>query len=180
MIPRAELHVPETFNYCVFVNNFRWTPFEFNSWMQILRRTNGTSLVLKLFGPEMQANVQEWMSWNYPDLSPDRLQWLPGTGNDHIAWKASACNVALDVHHYNGHSNNADALWAGLPLVPYPAQDFAGRAGAAFCEAQGLGELIAATAEEYVDIAVRLASDPAFYRRIRDQSERARLEVPAS
>jgi predicted O-linked N-acetylglucosamine transferase (SPINDLY family) len=58
--------------------------------------------------------------------------FMVGSGSDHIGRKAGACNVALDVHHYNGHSNSVDALWAGLPTVTFPGEDWAARATSSF------------------------------------------------
>ena len=117
--PRREIAIPdEPFTYCCFINNFRynlslnprWTPYDFHTWMEILRRTNNTALsmryqlsltclVLKYFNfnSEHKDYVIDWMATHYSDINPGRLLWLPGTGAKHISWKAGACNVALDV-----------------------------------------------------------------------------------
>ncbi len=102
--------------------------------------------MLKFFKEEQTNNVKDWMRRNYPELifeggPNDNVFWFPSAGNNHIAIKAGACNVAFDVHKYNGHSNNADALWAGVPLVSWPGEDFAARAGAAFLNSIGAPEL---------------------------------------
>lgn len=47
--------------------------------------------------------------------------FYPWTDN-HPSHRAM-CDVALDVHQYNGHSTSADMLWGGVPILTYPGQD---------------------------------------------------------
>jgi predicted O-linked N-acetylglucosamine transferase (SPINDLY family) len=78
---------------------------------------------------------------------------------EHLA-RHRAADLFLDSFPYNAHTTASDALWAGLPLVTRLGDTFAGRVAASMLRAVGLPELIAATAEEYEDLAIRLAHDP--------------------
>jgi len=68
-------------------------------------------------------------------------------------------DIALDPHPYNGGTTTLESLWMGLPVVT-----LAGTAGFPRCAAShlhnvGLDDLIAGSWDEYIDIALRLASD---------------------
>lgn len=68
-------------------------------------------------------------------------------------------DIALDTFPYNGATTTCEALWMGAPVVALAGEMHAGRVGASLLSAVGLGELIALSEEEYVRIAVELATD---------------------
>ncbi|KAJ9450412.1 putative UDP-N-acetylglucosamine--peptide N-acetylglucosaminyltransferase SPINDLY [Diplonema papillatum] len=76
-------------------------------------------------------------------------------------------DVALDVWPYAGTTTSCEALWMGVPMVTLKGKSHAWNVGASLLTSVGCPELIAATEEQYVDIAVALATDPArleYYR----------------
>ena len=69
-------------------------------------------------------------------------------------------DVILDTLHYTGGANTAyDAVAAGTPYVTLPTGFHRGRFGAAVYQQMGLSDLIASSPEDYVEKAVRLATD---------------------
>jgi predicted O-linked N-acetylglucosamine transferase (SPINDLY family) len=68
-------------------------------------------------------------------------------------------DIALDVFPYNGHTTTLDALWMGVPVVSLIGDTHVQRAGLSVLTNIGLPELVARTAEEYVEKAVGLAED---------------------
>jgi tetratricopeptide (TPR) repeat protein len=68
-------------------------------------------------------------------------------------------DIALDTHPYAGVTTTCDATWMGVPTVTLAGNMHVSRSGVSLLSAVGLPELIAQSAEEYVEIAVRLASD---------------------
>jgi predicted O-linked N-acetylglucosamine transferase (SPINDLY family) len=68
-------------------------------------------------------------------------------------------DLSLDPFPYNGHTTSFDAFWMGIPTVTLIGKTVVGRAGWSQLCNLGLQELAAATPEEYVEIAVRLARD---------------------
>ena len=68
-------------------------------------------------------------------------------------------DIALDTYPYNGVTTTCDALWMGVPTVTLAGDTHVSRAGVSLLSAVGLPELIARTQEEYVEIAVTLATD---------------------
>jgi predicted O-linked N-acetylglucosamine transferase (SPINDLY family) len=102
-----------------------------------------------------------------PDVAA-RIQFVPRLSAAQYRGMSAAADVVLDTLHYSGGANSTyDTLAAGTPLVTLPGPFHRGRYTAAVCRLLGLGECIAATPEDYVRIAVRLASEPDFRAPIR-------------
>jgi predicted O-linked N-acetylglucosamine transferase (SPINDLY family) len=87
----------------------------------------------------------------------------------------SQADVVLDTFHYGGGANTTyDAIAAGIPVVTWPGAFHRGRFAAAAYQCMGYTECVAATPAEYVELAVRLACDPASRRSARQAIESAR------
>lgn len=68
-------------------------------------------------------------------------------------------DISLDPFPYNGGATTCESLWMGVPVVTLAGSGGFARSGASIAGAVGLHELIANTAVEYIDIALRLARD---------------------
>ena len=68
-------------------------------------------------------------------------------------------DISLDTFPFNGHTTTCDALWMGVPVVTLAGNTAVGRAGLSVLSNIGLPELVADSEEEYVRIAIKLATD---------------------
>ncbi|MBP0650396.1 hypothetical protein J8J40_25445, partial [Mycobacterium tuberculosis] len=84
----------------------------------------------------------------------------------------------LDTFYYNAHTTGLDALWAGLPIVTKTGPTFAGRVGTSLLRTLGLDELVTTTAEDYENLAVALAKDPARLAALKSRIAAARATSP--
>jgi protein O-GlcNAc transferase len=169
---------PDKVILCNCVNSYRWNPHVFDVWMQILRRSSNTVFVLRPLHERARGNIMKWLDEHYADLpysgSNARIVWLHATNDQsHIRFK-SACDLHLDVHNYNGHTTSVDMLWAGVPLLTYPADDFASRAAMSFLSSLGLAELVVASWDEYIHKALQLAANRTELARLRSIVEASR------
>ena len=75
-------------------------------------------------------------------------------------------DAVLHPFPFDGSKTSVDVLAQGKPLVSLPTEYLRGRMGSAFLRTLNLPELVAHNTSEYVKIAVRLASDALFYRKV--------------
>jgi predicted O-linked N-acetylglucosamine transferase (SPINDLY family) len=78
----------------------------------------------------------------------------------HLA-RQGAADLFLDTLPYNAHTTASEALWMGLPVLTCKGDSFAGRVGASLLQAVDLSELIADSLEDYENLALALAREPA-------------------
>jgi predicted O-linked N-acetylglucosamine transferase (SPINDLY family) len=77
-------------------------------------------------------------------------------------------DLILDTFPFNGLTVSMNALWMGVPCVTLQGNTSASRAGGLLQSRVDLGCLVASTAEEYVNIAVRHAREPGFLATTRE------------
>lgn len=78
-----------------------------------------------------------------------------------------AADVVLDSFHFGAGTTAFLALGTGCPIVTLPSEFQRGRSTLAACLKIGITECVASDAQDYVRIAVRLASDKPYQRDLR-------------
>ena len=156
---REELGLPrDGFVFCCFNNSCKINPDTFDVWMRVLTKVEGSVLWLLQDNATASHNLRREAERRH--VAADRLVFgerLPAAA--HLA-RHRAADLFLDSFPYNAHTTASDALWAGLPLLTWRGNTFAGRVAASLLESVGLPELIAATPAEYEELAIQLATDP--------------------
>ncbi len=125
-------------------------------WAQILRGAPASRLLV--LGP--QEAVSELRN-QFQEQQIERSRIIGySRGSEKSYWETlQRIDIALDPLAYNGTSTTCDLLWMGVPVISMAGAMHASRVGASLLSACGLSELIAHTPEDYVRIAVRLATD---------------------
>jgi len=166
---RASYGLPDdTFVFCCFNGFYKINPQTFDAWMRILKAVDGSVLWLR-GGPERtEANLTREAEARGVD--PTRLVFAPREPYPSYLARYPLADLALDTWPYNAGTTASDALWMGLPLVTLSQRSMTSRMAGSFLTALGLPELIATSADDYVDRVSALASDR---RRLADV--RARL-----
>jgi predicted O-linked N-acetylglucosamine transferase (SPINDLY family) len=156
---REQLGLPsQGFVFCCFNNSFKLTPQVFDRWMRILQRVEHSVLWLSQGNASAAANLHKEAKRRGMDSSRIIFAERIASPEEHLA-RLRVADLFLDTHPYNAHATAIDALWAGLPLLTYVGQSFAGRVGASLLNTLGIPELIVQTPEEYEEMAVQLAGD---------------------
>ena len=131
------------------------------AWSRLLENLPGSRLVLKTRGyHDASAHAGLLAQFAQHGVAAERLTIL-GREDDGAAHlkRYHGIDIALDTFPYAGTTTTCDALWMGVPVVTLAGQTHASRVGASLLNAVGLGELVATTLDEYVDVANRLARD---------------------
>ena len=127
-------------------------------WAEIVKRVPNSRLLLKgkLFDNPGGRGQWERRLQSF-GLRPDQYGLMGYTAGylEHYA----LIDIALDTFPYNGTITTCDTLWMGVPVVTLAGDRHVARVGASILAHIGLGNLVAATEEEYVGIAAALASD---------------------
>ena len=89
----------------------------------------------------------------------DRLLVLPQCSHEDYLRINALCDAMLDTVRWSGGNTALDALAAGLPIVTLPGSFMRGRQSAGMLALEGVDELVARDADDYVRIAARLAAD---------------------
>jgi protein O-GlcNAc transferase len=146
--------------YCCFNNSAKISPATFDLWMQILREVPGGVLWLFADHPILQGNLRKEAQARGIDSA--RLVFAPRTDYPQHLARLQLADVFLDTLPFNAGTTASDALWAGVPVITRSGEAFAARMAGSLLHAIGMPELIAASPEEYVALAVRLGKEPEF------------------
>jgi protein O-GlcNAc transferase len=174
---RTEFGLPENgFVFCNFNLPYKIDKEIFDKWMKILRSVPDSVLWLldgnQFYKKNLVAEAEK------RGIQGKRLiftQLLPI--DKHLA-RHQLADLLLDTATVNGHTTTSDALWAGVPVVTIKGNHFMSRVSASLLNAIDLPELITSTGDEYVYLAIRIASNRKEFKAIRDKLVRNRRIKP--
>jgi predicted O-linked N-acetylglucosamine transferase (SPINDLY family) len=129
-------------------------------WARVLDATPGSRLFLRFAALSHPANRRyaARMFARY-GVTGDRLVLQPGTDREGILHSYAEVDISLDSSPFCGGSSIAESLWQGVPVVTLRGERFASAYGSSILLASGLGDLVASTPDEYVEIASQLAGN---------------------
>src|SRR5690606_9725445 len=91
-----------------------------------------------------------------------RVHFLPPVGHHEFLERMAACDAILDPFHFGGGNTSYEALAMAAPVVTLPAAFLRGRFTFGCYRELGLDACIAHDEAHYVELAVRLATEPDF------------------
>lgn len=165
---RAALGLPEKgFVFCCLNASQKIDPDTFSLWMDLLRETPGS--VLWLLGNHSASvmNLKREAEWR--GIDPRRLLFAPKVDTAAHLARMAAADLFLDTRYYNAHTTAAEALWAGLPVLTCPGEQYASRVGKSLVLSCGLPELVAQDWKAYRELALRAANDREWLQGLRSR-----------
>jgi predicted O-linked N-acetylglucosamine transferase (SPINDLY family) len=88
-----------------------------------------------------------------------QVKFLPRLSAENFRRVLACADVVVDTLRWSGGNTSLDALAAGTPIVTLPGRFMRGRQTAAMLAMAGVPELVAASVDDYVRIAVEVARD---------------------
>ena len=174
---RADFNLPnDAFVFCCFNNNYKISPREFDIWMRLLSRKEGSVLWLLKSNKWAEANLRKEAQSRCVD--PNRLIFADHLPHDEHLARHKHADLFIDTFNYNAHTTASDALWSGLPVVTKQGSQFAARVAASLLNAVGLSEMITNTEREYEDLIFDLSINPEKLSAVREKLMRNRLSQP--
>jgi predicted O-linked N-acetylglucosamine transferase (SPINDLY family) len=143
-------------------------------WGRVLQAVAESRLVMIAPSGRAQRHVTELLGGF--GVGAHRLEFLPKTGQQEYLEYYRRIDIMLDTVPYNGHTTSLDALWMGVPVITIAGESAVSRAGVSQLTNLGLTELIADSADAFVEKAVRLAGDAGRLRELR-RTLRPRMEA---
>jgi protein O-GlcNAc transferase len=92
-------------------------------------------------------------------IDASRIEFFGFLPTDEFFHLHHQADIALDPFPFTGGMTTCDSLWMGVPVVSLAGQTAVGRSGVSILSNAGLSKLVASTPEQYVDVAIQLASD---------------------
>ena len=174
---RAGHGLPEdAFVFCSFNDTYKITPREFDIWMRLLGKVEGS--VLWLFRTNTWAEGNLMREAEARGIDRSRLVFAPWMPHREHLGRLGHADLFLDSFAVNAHTTASDALWAGLPVLTMPGRQFVARVAASLVQAAGLPELAVSSEAEYEAAALDLASHPEKLRALRGRLAERRTEAP--
>lgn len=149
-------------------------------WCEILGRLPASRLMLRYRGQERDRVHRELCEHlESKGIGPRRLLLL---GHARSVTEQMRdyyrMDISLDTFPYNGTTTICEALYMGVPVVTLAGYSHVARVGASLLETVGLGDLVAESAGEYVEKAVKLAGDLKRLLELRKGLRRMVMESP--
>ena len=128
-------------------------------WKAILDGVEGSRLIIKAKTcsiPSGRSIIVRRLS--DVGIEPARVE-LRSFSPDYLEQYADV-DIALDTFPYNGGLTTCEALYMGVPVIALKGRTHGDRIGASLLHSARIDELIASTADEYINKAIELAIDP--------------------
>lgn len=134
------------------------TPEMIGVWSQVLQAVAESRMML-LIGEG--GNGEEWARklFRGHGIDESRIQLVGRLPRPAYFALHRQIDIGLDTFPYNGQTVTCNLLWAGVPTVSLAGRTHVSCAGASVLTAVGLQELIANSPQQFVDVAVALASN---------------------
>ena len=158
-------------------NPIKVTQWTLRLWSAVLRAIPDARFILMAAPGEPRTILQTRFAEHGVD--PARVSFVPFRPRGDYLRTYQQIDIALDTFPCNGHTTSLDSFWMGVPVVTRTGHSAVSRGGLSLLANLQLLELAADNDEDYVKIAVRLASDlpklAALRTQLRGRMERSPL-----
>jgi predicted O-linked N-acetylglucosamine transferase (SPINDLY family) len=126
-------------------------------WASVLRRLPASRLMIML--PQGRHREERLQRLEALGVAKERIECVSFRPRAQYLASYQQIDLGLDTFPYNGHTTSLDSFWMGVPVVTRVGHTCVGRGGWSQLFQLNLTELAGETDEQFVEIAVALASD---------------------
>jgi protein O-GlcNAc transferase len=172
LMSRAEVGLPEQGRIYLCAQSLYKLHPDMDPLVAGILRRDPEALCVFAGGGEPQWEQRLRLRWRYTlgDLQT-RCWILPKLSPEDFLGLYPLAAVGLDPRPFGGGHTSYEAFAAGLPVITWPTGRLKGRVTAALYQQMGGSELVVDSAEAYMNMAVRVATDPALQAKYRRQIE---------
>jgi predicted O-linked N-acetylglucosamine transferase (SPINDLY family) len=135
---------------------------------ELLRRDpKGIVLIPRTGASNWDKLVSDRLGQAYPQGVLDRIRFIPRVSREDFRALNVLCDATLAPFPFGGGDTSIEAFGQGVPVVTLPTPYLKGRFTHAMYRAMAMTELVAESREQYVEIALRLANEPAWREEMR-------------
>jgi predicted O-linked N-acetylglucosamine transferase (SPINDLY family) len=160
---------------------FKYAPQHDHLFPEIARRIGDCQFVFFTAPvPRLTDNLRERLrgAFRSHGLEPsDYLVFLPWQHPAEFFGLMRQASVLLDTLGFSGFNTIMQAIECDLPVVAFEGRFMRGRLGSGIMQRAGLPDLVARTVDEYIELAVRLATQDAFSRDVRRRMEQGKSRL---
>ncbi|KAL4160218.1 hypothetical protein PRNP1_000789 [Phytophthora ramorum] len=114
----------------------------------------------KIWKAQLQSRMES------AGVDPNRLHFLTDVDQKQESMLMRAADAVVASLHLTRPRASLQAFAAAVPVVTFPNELWASRITYAFYQQMGINDLIATSLEEYVSLAVKLATDAVFHEKM--------------
>jgi len=165
-VVRSDFSLPEKmFIFCGFNQNYKITPSEISCWAKILKEVPNSIIWLLKSNELAKHNIlNEFEKFS---ISSQRVLFAEHCAPDKHLARLGLADLFLDTFNVNAHTGTSDALWMGVPVLTKLGKQFAARVAGSLVTNAGLPELVVHSQDEYVKLAISIATDPGRCRQLK-------------
>ena len=174
---RSSLGLPEKdFVFCAINNTYKISPSEFNIWMRLLHKIEGS--VLWLFESNKFVKDNLFKEASARGITHNRLVFAKRVPHENYLAQLSQANLYLDTFNYNAGATASNALWAGLPVLTKQGKSYTARMASSLLKSLGMSELITRSELDYERLAIELAKNPDKLNRMKQKLLKNKKSMP--
>lgn len=150
--------IPEKkFVYCCFNSSHKINLNIFKAWINILKNTKNSVLVILDNNLYFKKNLLNLMHEN--NLDKNRLIFTPFVDQKFVFDRYKQCDLFLDTFPYGGHTTTREALISGLPVLTIGGKSFQSRVGLSLLSNIKMNDLIKFNIKDYESFAIYLGNN---------------------
>jgi predicted O-linked N-acetylglucosamine transferase (SPINDLY family) len=166
---RAYFNLPEDAHvYGCLQATFKLHPdFDFVLGEILRRDAKAIILIPRTRAANWDQMVTDRLAAAYGQDAVNRIRFIDRVPREDFAALGPVCDATLAPFPFGAGDTSMVAFAEGVPVVTMPTPYLRGRFTHAMYRAMEIDDCIAATPEQYVEIALRLANDPAWREEVR-------------